>query len=157
MVPSNHSNFQYFNSNIGLSSIAPCKVSLLITLHPFWYQFFCSFSKFTALPTIHSFSLVQVILKRLLLHFANAFKSIKELSQQLEEQELYWKPYRKEAMNQSTKLIQNRIRATTFAIAKLKQHKLNGEQRVKIIISHFDGSNNIFAGCIFFSRLIPID
>ena len=31
MVPSNHSNFQYYDSNIGLFSIAPCRV---ITLNP---------------------------------------------------------------------------------------------------------------------------
>jgi hypothetical protein len=29
MVPSNHSFFQYFDSNIGLFSIAPCKVITL--------------------------------------------------------------------------------------------------------------------------------
>ena len=44
MVLSNHSNFQYCDSNIGLFSIAPCKV---ITLNPlyilFLYQFFASF------------------------------------------------------------------------------------------------------------------
>ena len=44
MLPSNHSFFQYCDSNIGLFSIAPCKV---ITLNPlcilFWYQFFASF------------------------------------------------------------------------------------------------------------------
>jgi hypothetical protein len=43
MVPSNHLNFHYCDSNIGLFSIAPCKV---ITLNPFcilfWYQFFAS-------------------------------------------------------------------------------------------------------------------
>ena len=39
MVPSNHSLFQYCDSNIGLFSIAPCKV---ITLNLFWYQFFAS-------------------------------------------------------------------------------------------------------------------
>ena len=32
IVPSNHSNFQYCDSNIGLFSFAPCKV---ITLNPF--------------------------------------------------------------------------------------------------------------------------
>ena len=44
MVPSNHSSFQYCDSNIGLFSIAPCYV---ITLNPlcilFCYQFFASF------------------------------------------------------------------------------------------------------------------
>jgi len=40
MVPSNHLFFQYCDSNIGLFSIAPCKV---ITLNPFLYQFFASF------------------------------------------------------------------------------------------------------------------
>ena len=44
MLPSNHSFFQYCDSNIELFSIAPCKV---ITLNPlcslFLYQFFASF------------------------------------------------------------------------------------------------------------------
>ena len=41
MLPSNHSVFQYCDSNFGLFSIATtCKV---ITLNPFWYQFFASF------------------------------------------------------------------------------------------------------------------
>ena len=52
MVPSNHSNFQYCDSQIGLSSIAPCKV---ITLNPlcilfgisslllFWWLSFLSY------------------------------------------------------------------------------------------------------------------
>jgi len=43
MLPSNHSFFQYRDSNIVLFSIAPCKV---ITLNPFCilflYQFFAS-------------------------------------------------------------------------------------------------------------------
>ena len=57
MLPSNHLFFQYCDSNIGLFSIAACKV---ITLYPlsifFWYHFFASFltalSKIIALPTI---------------------------------------------------------------------------------------------------------
>ena len=40
MLPSHYSFFQYWDSNIRLFSIAPCKV---ITLNPFWYQFFASF------------------------------------------------------------------------------------------------------------------
>ena len=36
MLPSNHSLFQYCDSNIGLFSIAPCKV---ITLNPFCILF----------------------------------------------------------------------------------------------------------------------
>ena len=57
MVPSNHSFFQYYNSNIGLFSIAPCKV---ITLDPLCILFVISslfffygfLSKVIALPTI---------------------------------------------------------------------------------------------------------
>ena len=72
MVPSNHSNFQYCDSNIGLFSIAPCEV---ITLNPlcipfgisslllFWWLFF---------------SLLKVTAKRLPLLFTNTFKSLKE-------------------------------------------------------------------------------
>ena len=33
MVPSNHSNFQYCDTNIGLFSIDPCKVITLNPLH----------------------------------------------------------------------------------------------------------------------------
>ena len=58
MVPSNNSFFQYCDSNIGLFSIAPCKV---ITLNPFCFLFgisslllfwWLSLSKVIALPTI---------------------------------------------------------------------------------------------------------
>ena len=44
MLPSNHLFFQYCDTNIGLFSIAPCKVITLNPfLHLFWYQFFASF------------------------------------------------------------------------------------------------------------------
>ena len=106
MVPSNHSIFQYCDSNIGLLSIAPCKV---ITLNPFWYQFFASFLmvsflKLSLFQTAYSilvlyasnyrdscrlFSLLKAIAKRLPLLFTNASKSVKErqlfLSQWLKE------------------------------------------------------------------------
>ena len=57
MVPSNHSFFKYCDSNIGLFSIAPCKV---ITLNPLCILFCISslllfdgsLSKVIALPTI---------------------------------------------------------------------------------------------------------
>ena len=77
--------FQYCDSNIGLFSIASFKFITLISLHPFWYQFFAFFdgflSKVIALPTIaicRSFSLIKVIaIRRLPLLFANAFKIVK--------------------------------------------------------------------------------
>ena len=57
MVPFNHSNFQYCDSNIGLFSIALCKV---ITLNHFAYFlvsvpcffFYAFLSKVIALPII---------------------------------------------------------------------------------------------------------
>ena len=57
MLPSNHSFLQYCDSNIGLFSIAPCKI---ITLNPVCILFgnssllifYGSLSKFIALPTI---------------------------------------------------------------------------------------------------------
>ena len=77
------------------------KLSLLILFASFLVSILCFFfdgslSKDIALPTIaidsdscRSFSLLKTIAKRLLLLFANAFKSVKErqllLSQQLEE------------------------------------------------------------------------
>ena len=80
MLSSNHSFSQYCDSNIGLFSIAPCKV---ITLNPLCILFGisslllfdCSLSKVIALPT---FSILKAIAKRLPLLFANAFKSVKE-------------------------------------------------------------------------------
>ena len=84
MVPSNHLNFQYCDINMGLFSIAPCKV-ITLNWNPFWYQFFASFLMTLSLK----FSLLKAIAKRLSLLFANAFKSVKEqqllLSQLLEE------------------------------------------------------------------------
>ena len=75
MVLSIHSFFQY--CNIGLFFIAPCKV---ITLNPFWYQFFAPF--LMALSLKLSLLLLFLALKGdskiLLLLFANAFKSVKE-------------------------------------------------------------------------------
>ena len=72
MVPSNHSFFQYCESNIGLFSIAPCKV---ITLNPliilfcisFLLLFYGSLFKVIDIPTI-----------AITLLFPNAFKSVKE-------------------------------------------------------------------------------
>ena len=65
MLPTNHSNFQYCDSNIGLFSISPCKV---ITLNPlcilfgislllFWWL---SLSKVIALPTNFLLTLLRV-------------------------------------------------------------------------------------------------
>ena len=59
IMPSNHSNFQYCDSNIGLFSIAPCKVITLNSL--------CD--------SCRSFSLLKAIAIILPLLFANAFKS----------------------------------------------------------------------------------
>ena len=57
MVPSNHSNFQYCDSNIGLFSIAPSKVITLNPLCIFFVSVLCFFfygslSKVIALPNI---------------------------------------------------------------------------------------------------------
>ena len=43
MVPSNHSNFQYCDSNIGLFSIAPCKVIILNPLCILFVSVLCFF------------------------------------------------------------------------------------------------------------------
>ena len=89
MVPSNHSNVQYCYRNIGLFSIAPCKV---ITLNPLCIPFgISSLLLFWGLPfySYHSsnnrdsdscraFSILKAIAIRLPLLFANAFKSVKE-------------------------------------------------------------------------------
>ena len=56
MVPSNHSNFQYCDRNIGLFSIAPCKVIThypLRNVHPFLHQFFASFFMASFLKLSH--------------------------------------------------------------------------------------------------------
>ena len=65
MLPSNHSFFQYCDSNVGLFSNAPCKV---ITLNPFCILFGISCRSFLFLKAA----------KRLSLLFANAFKSVQE-------------------------------------------------------------------------------
>ena len=57
------------------------------------------FSFFFDGDSCRSFSLLKAIAKKLPIIFANTFKSVKE-------QQLYGKQYRKEAMNQTTKLIQ---------------------------------------------------
>ena len=101
MVPSNHSNFQYCDSNNGLFSISPCKV---VTLDPLCILF-CIFSLllilFLSIQSYHffnyrdsdscrSFSLLKVIAKSLPLLFAIAFKSVKERQPLLSQ---YWKNY----------------------------------------------------------------
>ena len=89
MLPSNHSFFQNCDSNIGLFSIAPCKV---INFNPFcilfgtsslllfWWLFLYSYrsSNYRDSDSCRSFSLLKAIAKRLQLLFANAFKSVKE-------------------------------------------------------------------------------
>ena len=57
MLPSNHSFYQYCDSNIGLFSIAPCKVINFNPFASFMVSVLCfffdgSFSKVIALPTI---------------------------------------------------------------------------------------------------------
>ena len=109
------------NSNIGLLFIAPCKVIILILFASFFVSVLCFF--------FYSFlklSLLKAIAIRLPLLFANAFKSVKErqllLSQYLEERYLYWKQNRKEAMNQSTKPIQQlkqHIKSDNFCYRKV--------------------------------------
>ena len=61
--------FQYCDRNIGL-----VKLSLLTSLHLFWYQFFAPFLMALSLKL----SLLKAIAKRLPLLFANALKSVKE-------------------------------------------------------------------------------
>ena len=65
MLPFNHLLFRYCNSNIGLFSIAPCKVINLFPLHPFWYQFFASFFMASSLKLL----LFQLSRQRQLLLF----------------------------------------------------------------------------------------
>ena len=70
MVPSNHSFFQYCDSDIGLFSIAPCilfGISSLLFFLSYLFQNCCL-----------SFSLLKAIAIRLLLLFANSFKNVKE-------------------------------------------------------------------------------
>ena len=54
MVPHNHSFFQYCDSNIGLFSIAPCKVITLnlLCISSLLLFLWLSLSKVIALPTI---------------------------------------------------------------------------------------------------------
>ena len=67
MVPSNHLDFQYCDSNIELFSIAPCKD---ITLNPLCILF-CISSLLFFMALSLKLSLLKAIAKR----FANAFKS----------------------------------------------------------------------------------
>ena len=62
MLPSNHSCFQYCDSNIGLFSIVPSKV---ITLNPLCILF-----------GISSFSLLFLVKLSLLIHFASFLVSV---------------------------------------------------------------------------------
>ena len=76
MVPSNHSFFQYCDSNIRLFSIAPCNV---ITLNPLCILFgriffMASFLKLLLFELL----LLKAIAIRLPLLFAKAFKSVNE-------------------------------------------------------------------------------
>ena len=86
MFLSNHSFFQYCGSNIGLFSIAPCKVIILnpfcilfgiSSLLLFWWLSLQSYrsSNFRDIASCRSFSLLKAIAKRLPLLFANDFKS----------------------------------------------------------------------------------
>ena len=76
MVPSNHSFFQYSDSNLGLFSIAPCKV---ITLNPLcillvsvlWF-FFDEFLSVIALPTI---AIVIAIVGRAIIRHKPIYKT----------------------------------------------------------------------------------
>ena len=124
MLPSNHSFLQYCDSNIGLFTIAPCKV---ITLNPFCISslllFDGSLSKVIASnyrDSGRSFSLLKAISKRLRLLFANAFKSVKAtlssynyIGSNTEKNEPIYKTH--------SKILTKRLRSTTFAIAKLKE------------------------------------
>jgi hypothetical protein len=75
MVPSNHLNFQYCDSNIGLFFIASCKVNTLNHLFIlfcissmllFWWLSLLSYhsSKYRNSDSCHSFSLLKAIAKR---------------------------------------------------------------------------------------------
>ena len=80
MVLSNHSYFQYCDSNIKLIFIPPCKV---ITLNPLCSLFGISsllliwWLSFNYRDSFRSFSVLKAIAKRLSLLFANAFKERK--------------------------------------------------------------------------------
>ena len=86
MLPSNHSFFQYCDSNIGLFYIAPCKVInfnpfcilfAISSLLLFWWLFLSyRSSNYRDSDSCRSFSLLKAIAKRLQLLFANAFKSV---------------------------------------------------------------------------------
>ena len=119
------------------------KLSLLILFASFFVSVHCFFfdgslSKVIALPTIaiswfknsdscRSFSLLKAIAKILLLLFAHDSKSVKERQLLLShswksDNYIYGKQYRKEAMNQSTKLIQNwskEIKSDNFCYRKV--------------------------------------
>ena len=126
MLPSNHSFFHIAIAILDFSLLLLVKLSLLILFAYFLVSvlcFFFDYSLSTRSPnycdsnSCRSLSLLKAIAKRLPLLFANVFKSVKG-------RQLLLSQYRK-AMNPSTKLIQKlkqkRLRATTFAIAKLEE------------------------------------
>ena len=82
MVPSNHSNFQYCNSNIGLFSITPCKVITLNLLCMPLVSVLCFFfdgflSKIIALlRQLLLFLALKGDSDKITVLFANAFKSV---------------------------------------------------------------------------------
>ena len=110
MVPSNRSFFQYCDSNIGLFSIAPCKGITLNPLCILLVSVLCLFfdgslSKVIALPSIViTTTIADAIVGRAL----TIWKAIQKRSH--------------EPINKThTKIEAKRLRATTFAIAKLEE------------------------------------
>ena len=120
MLPSNHSLFQYCDSNIGLFSIATCKV---ITLNPFCillvsvlcFFFDASLSKVIALPTIAIAIIVALSRKRattIAVAIVGRAITIWEAIQKRSHEPNY---------KTHTKIEAKRLRATTFSIAKLEE------------------------------------
>ena len=116
-------------------------------------QSYCS-SNYRNSDSCRSFSLLKAIAKRLSLLFANAFKSnnYKEAIQKRSHEPIY-KNWSKE-IKRDNFCYRKVVRAIPKWGAKEKSPILLSRywknyhfQRVTIIISHFDGSNNIFVGC----------
>ena len=141
MVPSNHSNFQYCDSNIGLFSIAPFKVTTLNPLSILFgisssLLFYGSNSKVIALPTIAIaivvalISLLKEIAIILPLLLSNAFKSVESdeyCSRNSWKSDNYMGSITEKKLwtnlqnKTNTKNEAKRLSATTFAIAKFEE------------------------------------
>ena len=145
MVPSNHFNFQYCDSNIELFSIAPCKVITLnllcilfcvIVLLLFWCLFLT----------------LNAIAKRLQLLFANDFKSDNYCYRNSWKSVDYMGSNTETNLQNSYKNWSKEIKSDNFWYRKVGRAITKWgaiEKRITTIISNFDGSKNIFADCMF--------